>query len=250
MSKTNDISVTSVRNDNILKLPVDVLGMIVEKSDTSSLYNLKKTSKLLNEVTNDYLDRNAILKMKTDVFTFELTFNLDSLTNEEYSNVLQSSIHVYKYHKIISVKICNSLKNKSIIFKIIYYNVNHVKEIFSKFLKDYNIYNTLMNIEDKYFKISTHITPEQNSDIYIYKLNNIRFSFDPVGNLEETKKLYKKAREDTTEHWCWYEDCTTKEEELKIYKDIFWGSMDLHIRSSSYDQKKVPINLNMDLTYC
>ena len=58
--------------ESIQKLPVDVLGMIVEKSDTSSLYNLKKTCKIFNQVTNDYLDRNPIVKMKTDVFTFEL----------------------------------------------------------------------------------------------------------------------------------------------------------------------------------
>lgn len=249
MSSMSAVSAVSAKK-SIQKLPVDVLGMIVEKSDTSSLYNLKKTCKIFNQVTNDYLDRNPIVKIKTDVFTFELTFNLDTLTNEQYSNVIQSSIHAYKYHKIISVKICNSLKNKSIIFKIIYYSVERTKENFSKFLKDFNIYDTLMNIEDKYFKITTHITAEQNDDIYKYKSNNIRFSFDSVGNLEETKKLYKKAREDTTEHWCWYEDCNTKEEELKVYKDLFWGSMDLHIRSSSYDQKKVPINLNMDLTYC
>ena len=77
----------SAIDESIQKLPVDVLGMIVEKSDTSSLYNLKKTCKIFNQVTNDYLDRNPIVKMKTDVFTFELTFNLDTLTNEQYSNV-------------------------------------------------------------------------------------------------------------------------------------------------------------------
>ena len=57
MSAMSVMSVMGVKDESIQKLPVDVLGMIVEKSNTSSLYNLKKTCKIFNQVTNDYLDR-------------------------------------------------------------------------------------------------------------------------------------------------------------------------------------------------
>tara|TARA_Y100000389_G_scaffold198796_1_gene235954 strand:- start:3798 stop:4490 length:693 start_codon:yes stop_codon:yes gene_type:complete len=228
----------TINNENIENLPVELLEMILEKTDTSSLYNLKKTSKLFNQVTNDYLDRTKVIEEKTDIFKLELSFELNSLTDIELNKIINSNIKIYDYIDVVKIDIVNiSTHDKLIVYNMIHYNINDIKESFNSFLKNNDIYKLLMNIKNKYFELLINITSEQDLEIYKMIKKKERFTFSPIGDEKEYKFIYNKLNQ----------NIHTSNKKSK--SDLIWVNMQNIVRSRSTQRKKNSINIKLDLTY-
>ena len=229
----------NIINENIQILPEELIDKIIENCDTSSLFNLKKTSKLLNKLTKNYLDRIQIKEYKTDIFKLELSFELNSLTNKELNKIINSNNNIYDYIEVVKIDIVNlSIDDKLIVYNIIHYDINKIKIIFNKFLKDHNIYNILMNIKNKYYELLINISNQQETEIYNIVNQNKRGIFSSMGDNEEYNLILNKLKNNIS--------CNNNKE-FKI--NMIWINMQNIIRVRSIQKKKFSINIKLDLTY-
>ena len=224
-------------NINLEYLPEELLEMIIDKSNTSSLYNLKKTSKLFNKITNNYLDRTTIVENKTDIFKLELSFELDDLNENELKRIYNATDNICEYIDVAKGDILNISKyNTLLVYNMIHYNITYLKESFNKFLKEHNIYNLLMNINNKYYELLINITKEQDFNIYNMQKQNTRLIFSPIGDKEEYEFIYNKLNDNI--------DCSNK----NLKSKMIWLNMQNITKARSTIRKKNSVNINLDLT--
>ena len=232
-----------LKTENIIKdftkLPEEILYEILNNCDTSSTLNLNKTNKLFNTLIKNDFEHNKIIELDSETFHLELIFYLE-ISEIQYTKLQSSLNDINNYIKLITLNndLTTPLFNNNVVIfnlrmNIITYDIIKLKQDFNSFIKDYDLYDILMECEKEY-ELLTHISATQDELITKYKKNNIKFKFNGIGNEYEFDRIYNIINENI------------KAIDLKSLNNLKWLNMETII--SNKNIIKTMIGLNMDLT--
>jgi len=178
-------------------LPEEIIHIFFDKLDTTNFLKFSNTTKKIKSYSSNYLELTKIELIKTDIFIIEINFTLENAPHNIVRKIRDNRYKLSQYIKVVNVNFYRSYDNvEHISYNFITPNVEDTKKKFIQYLKDYELYDILIeNLKE--VEVYTYVSKKQDAMIMKYKKENKKFMFDS-NSTELFDNSYKIINENIT----------------------------------------------------